>query len=599
VFRKFFRFLRTSVSDRSGAGRRPRSRPVPELLEGRLAPAVLTVDGPADDTTPDNVLTLREAIAVVDGTLGRSLTAAEQAHLSGTLGSHDAIQFALPAGPQTVTLTLGALAITNGVTITGPGATNLTIDGNGLDRVFVVGKVFTQDLGLNVSLSGLTVTGGSAAFGGGLLNFGTLALTDCVVRNNAATANGGGGLYNDGALTLTGCTFNGNTTHGPGATAGGGLDNISAGTVSASDCTFADNTATRSGPAVGSGAGLANSGAMTISGSTFSGNSAASDGGAIYNDGALTVSTTTFSGNSAGSDGGAIRSGGISLAVSASTFNGNTAESVGGALDTTDATATLTNCTLVGNTAGSLGGAVEAEVTGGAVTLTNVTVTANRVTAGSSGRFGGGLSAERPITLDNTLVAGNVQGPAGSTASDVSGTLDPGSAYNLIGTGGAGGLADGTNHNRVGVADPGLGALADNGGPTQTVLPLPGSPALGAGSTAYVTAGETDQRGLPRVVNGAVDVGAVEVQAPPSVTPSRGISARLVARKVRKKRRLLVEVFSADTGALRSEFVSPFQRPRYRAIEVSVRDSNSDGVPDQVVLTARKGKRTVTAFLAS
>jgi predicted outer membrane repeat protein len=466
---------------------------------------------------PDDALTLREAIAVVDGTLGRSLTAGEQAQVSGTLGSQDAIQFDLPAGPQTITLALGPLTITRGVAITGPGASNLAVDGNGLDRVFVVGQIFTQDLRLNVSISGLTVTGGSAAFGGGLANFGTLTLTDCVLSNNAATANGGGGVYNVGALTLTGCTFSGNTTGGSGPTAGGGLQNISPGTVTANNCTFAGNTATGSGPAASSGAGAANSGAMSISGCTFSGNSAASDGGAVYSDGALTVSTTTFSNNSAGSDGGAIRSGGSSLSITASTFTGNTAVSVGGALDTTDATATLSNCTLVANTAGSLGGAVEAEALGGAVTLTNVTVTANRVTAGSSGRFGGGLSADRPITLDNTLVAGNVQGPAGTTPNDVGGTLDPASAYNLIGTGGAGGLTDGTNHNQVGVADPGLGSLADNGGPTQTVLPLPGSPAVAAGSTAFVTAGETDQRGLPRVVNGAVDIGAVELQIPETV----------------------------------------------------------------------------------
>jgi hypothetical protein len=106
-----------------------------------LAPAVLTVDSPADDTTPDSVLTRREAVALVDGTLGRSLTAAEQAQVSGTPGSSDAIQFDLPAGPQTVTLTLGALAITRPVTITGPGAANLTVDGNGLDRVVVAGDV--------------------------------------------------------------------------------------------------------------------------------------------------------------------------------------------------------------------------------------------------------------------------------------------------------------------------------------------------------------------------------------------------------------------------------------------------------------------------
>jgi hypothetical protein len=58
--------------------------------------------------------------------------------------------------------------------------------------------------------------------------------------------------------------------------------------------------------------------------------------------------------------------------------------------------------------------------------------------------------------------------------------------------------------------DPQLGALANNGGPTMTVDLLAGSPAIDQGSTAFVTAGETDPRGMPRIVNGTVDIGAVE-----------------------------------------------------------------------------------------
>ena len=57
-------------------------------------------------------------------------------------------------------------------------------------------------------------------------------------------------------------------------------------------------------------------------------------------------------------------------------------------------------------------------------------------------------------------------------------------AYNLIGTGGSGGLTNGVNGNQVGVANPGLGTLADNGGPTQTIALLPGSPAIDKGSNA-------------------------------------------------------------------------------------------------------------------
>jgi hypothetical protein len=64
--------------------------------------------------------------------------------------------------------------------------------------------------------------------------------------------------------------------------------------------------------------------------------------------------------------------------------------------------------------------------------------------------------------------------------------------------------------------------------------------------------------------------------------------------KVHKKRKLMVEVFFADTGALDRVFPSPFQMPAFKNIQVSVRGSNGGGVPDEVVLTARKGKMTVT-----
>jgi hypothetical protein len=83
-------------------------------------------------------------------------------------------------------------------------------------------------------------------------------------------------------------------------------------------------------------------------------------------------------------------------------------------------------------------------------------------------------------------------------------------SFNLIGNP-AGGLVNGANGNLVGV-NPELGPLASNGGPTQTIVPLPGSPAIDHGSNAFVTPGETDQRGFPRIANGTVDIGAVEVQ---------------------------------------------------------------------------------------
>jgi hypothetical protein len=78
------------------------------------------------------------------------------------------------------------------------------------------------------------------------------------------------------------------------------------------------------------------------------------------------------------------------------------------------------------------------------------------------------------------------------------------------------GIRNGFNGNRVGTQDypidPMLGSLQDNGGPTFAHALQSHSPALDAGDNSAATA--TDQRGLPRVVNGTVDIGAFELQPP-------------------------------------------------------------------------------------
>ena len=118
---------------------------------------------------------LREAIAGANAVPGQTIT-------------FDPTVF---ASAQTITLTLGQLELsdTSGTeTITGPAA-GVTVNAGGTSRVFQV------DTGVTASISGLTITGGSAGNGGGLYNDGgDVTLTDCTISGNSASGNGGGVL---------------------------------------------------------------------------------------------------------------------------------------------------------------------------------------------------------------------------------------------------------------------------------------------------------------------------------------------------------------------------------------------------------------------
>ena len=209
-----------------------------------------------------------------------------------------------------------------------------------------------------------------------------------------------------------------------------------------------------------------------LSGLTIAGGSAV-DGGGIDNSGALTLNGCTITGNTAGSDGGGI-------------------DNLG--------SLTLINCTVSGNSAGTGGGLYN---DGGTIILTDCTVSGN--SAGS----GGGLDNASPgtATLTDTIVAlntdsGGASDIAGSAAGNVTGT------YNLIGTGGHGGITGPSN--LIDVANPGLLPLGDYGGPTMTMAILPDSVAIGKGTTGGGIT--TDQRGAPRPTSVAVDIGAFQDQ---------------------------------------------------------------------------------------
>ena len=107
--------------------------------------------------------------------------------------------------------------------------------------------------------------------------------------------------------------------------------------------------------------------------------------------------------------------------------------------------------------------------------------------SGNSGSAGAGIYNQTYLyvtaaTLIDTIVAGNTA--PGGVASDIggAGASFVTGGYNLIGTGGSGGIMGGSNGNLI-TADPGLGALTNNGGLTETMGLQPGSPAIGAGTS--------------------------------------------------------------------------------------------------------------------
>lgn len=185
----------------------------------------------------------------------------------------------------------------------------------------------------------------------------------------------------------------------------------------------------------------------------------------------------------------------------------------------------IMNSTVSGNMAGPASG-TGASYGGGigvfdwdgnsVITLTNSTVSGNAAD-GNSGSGGGGVYTNGETNVRNTVISGNTAHTNNDVADDGAVIRFVSNSANLIGTDDTtGGDFAG---DIVGVP-PGLGTLANNGGPTMTHALLAGSPAIDVGENAAATAAglTTDQRGagFARVVNGTVDIGAYEVQATPT-----------------------------------------------------------------------------------
>lgn len=263
---------------------------------------------------------------------------------------------------------------------------------------------------------------------------------------------------------------------------------------------------------------------VTITGVVFSGNTAAQDGGALYIDdaAAVTIVDSTFVDNEALYNGGALyllyNDGPV--VISNSTFAGNTAGGNGGAISIYEhpGSVAIYNSTITGNTAGVNGAAIAVMGLYAEMTMLFNTI------ADNEGYYDDGVYVEyegETVTMIGNIVASADDGIVVNVHPLQTMVTSHNDFFGSV----SGFTPDATDLD----VDPLLGALADNGGPTQTRALAATSPVIGQGPTAWTTfVGDGfDQRGAPyaRVVDGRADIGAFEVQAaeppaPPAPEPT-------------------------------------------------------------------------------
>ena len=441
--------------------------------------------------------TLRDAIkaANTDMTSNGCSTAG-----SGT----DTIQFQLP-NPSTITLGSALDPISGDLNIQGPGASQLTVSGNSLYRVFNIAS------GKTVSISGLTVTGGSAAVAG------------CTV------AGAGAGIFNNGTLTLDRVVVTGNHATG-----------TDSGSVA---CAY--------------GAGINNYDTLTLNQSTVSGNRASA--------------TETGAGDSAVAEGAGIANAEMgTMRIDQSTVSNNTVHAVvtGGAVAMAPGAgilnvggATVTNTTVTNNgiiTPGGQGGGINNSL--GSLALRNDTISQNIASSsiGDGGNLYNGGSATS-VTAKNTIVAEAL------TSGNCGGTLPTSLGNNLSFESTGDTYPCFTPGNGNVFADPMLGPLQDNGGPTQTEAIGPGSAALDAGSGCEAT----DQRGLFRGgTAGPCDIGAFELGAtasPPDTTPPNTSITKLRVNSAKHKATVTFTGTDPAPSSLPLDFTCKIDKKPYGA----------------------------------
>ena len=221
------------------------------------------------------------------GSLRKAITDAENHPGADTITFSGAV-----TGTITLVSTLPTITDTDGLTIQGPGAGQLTISGNDTVRILVVdpdAPLTVRDITIaharNLGFPG-------PVHGGAVDNEGILTIANAVFSNNLAACGFGGAIYSLGSVTVTNSTFSGNQA------CDGGAIYANSGTIQLTDSTLTGNSTSGVGGS-GGGIGVSGEATATITNSTIEGNSATGNGGGIYNETSVNVTSSTISDNTA------------------------------------------------------------------------------------------------------------------------------------------------------------------------------------------------------------------------------------------------------------------------------------------------------------
>ena len=475
-----------------------------EQLESRQLLSAIVVNSLADNTTSgDGQVTLREAI---DAANNDSTT-----DLGDTGSGADVISFdpsLFIGGPATINLSMvgdttvgpSALGITSQITIIGPN------DANGLsisrDASVTNLRLFHVESGGDLTLQNLTLTNGAANGSNG----GTAGGQG---GGGGGAAGMGGALFNDGSLTLLNSTLSGNTAlggnGGRGGTGGfGGIGGAGGGGLNGPGQDSPYNQAIGATGGLGgggnggngTGSGSGQPGSMGGFGSGGGGGGYGSSPGGIGGMGGFGAGAGGSGGNTGSSASGGFGGGEGGVAAIFGGGGGGGAGLGGGIFNNSGAYLTITNSTLSGNTAqGGTGGATNkpngsardgalGQGYGGAifnrngtVVLSNATVSGNTAADGGRGLF---LLSDGSGNTANAAINNSILGQTDNSVSDFATALI-GGGNSPASSGSNNVISNQTDFGGTAIsADPLIGLLAGNGGPTQTMGLLGGSPAIGA-----------------------------------------------------------------------------------------------------------------------